>query len=201
MVAQLVGGGRVSPAWLGLTGQDVDPRTARYFNLDRPRGLLVTAVTPGSPAAKAGLRPGDLLTDLGGSDLTGKDEYLGALRTSPVGEPLALVVRRGEEQLKVSVAPAAFTDQEAALLARERWGLVARPGRGGKGLAAGEVLPGSPAAQLGLRPGDTLLQIGGERLDDLAAFTKAVYANRMHRVVLLMIERGGRGYYARMPVG
>ena len=61
VVAQLVGSGRVTPAWLGLWGQDVDPRTARYFGLARPKGLLVTAVLSAGPAAKAGLKPGDLL--------------------------------------------------------------------------------------------------------------------------------------------
>jgi len=62
-------------------------------------------------------------------------------------------------------------------------------------------VPGSPAAKLGLRPGDLIVQIGGEQLPDAAAFTRAVYANRMHRVVLLLVGRGGQGYYARMQVG
>ena len=201
VVAQLVGGGRVTPAWLGLTGQDVDARTAQYFGLDRPRGMLIAAVVPESPAAKAGLRPGDLIVGLAGADLGGKDEYIGALRTSPVGEPLALVIRRGEQESKLSLNPEPFTDREALAVARDRWGLVAGPAAGGRGLVATEVVPGSPAAKLGLRPGDLIVQIGGEQLPDAAAFSRAVYANRMHRVVLLLVGRGGQGYYARMQVG
>jgi serine protease Do len=200
VVAQLVGGGRITPAWLGLTGQDVDARLARYFRLDRPRGMLVADVQPGSPAEKAGLKPGDLIVGLAGSDLDDKEQYLGELRTSPVGEPLAMVIRRGDKESKLSLTPEAFTDREAAAVARDRWGLTVGAGRGGRGLATTEVVPGSPAARLGLRPGDVLLQIGGEQLPNAQAFTRAVYANRMHRVVLLVIERGGQGYYARMPV-
>ena len=200
VVAQLVGSGRVTPAWLGLWGQDVDPRTARYFGLARPKGLLVTAVLSAGPAAKAGLKPGDLLVAMGGADLDDKDQYLGALRTSTVGEPLALTVKRGNQQLALSVAPEPFTEREAAVVARERWGLVAQPGRRGQGLTLAEVVPGSPGAKLGLKPGDVLIQIGGEKLADDKAFTRAVYLHRMHGAVLIMIERGGQAYYARMGV-
>jgi len=198
VVAQLVGGGRVTPAWLGLTGQDVDARTARYFGLDRPRGMLVTEAAPGSPAARAGVRPGDLLLAVGGTELDDKDQYLGALRTSTVGETLALLVRRDGRDERFSAEPAAFTDRDAARVAGERWGIAVEFDRGVK---VGAVTPGSPAARLGLRPGDALVQIGGEKLGSEADFTRAVYINRMHRTILVMIERGGRGYYARMGLG
>ena len=200
VVAQLVGTGRVTPGWLGLWGQDVDARMARYFNLPRPKGMLVTAVLEGGPAAKAGLKPGDLLTAIGGTDLDDKIQYLGTLRTSNVGEPLPLAFRRGDKQLAVTATPEPFADREAAAVAKERWGMVAREGGRGQGVLLAEVVAGSPAAKLGLRPGDVLLQIGGDKLADAKAFVHAVYANRMHRVVLLMIERGGQGYYARMGV-
>jgi Do/DeqQ family serine protease len=200
VVAQIVGEGRVTPAWLGLAGQDLDPRLARLFELDRPRGMLVTEVREASPAAKAGLRPGDLILGIGGADLEGKDQYLGVLRTSPVGEALALEVRRGQQSLRLSATPEAFTEREAAEVARDRWGLTVQSGRGGRGMPATAVAPGSPAARLGIKPGDLLLQIGGERLADAKAFTRAVYLNRMHRAVLIVVERDGRGYYVRMPV-
>jgi Do/DeqQ family serine protease len=197
VVAELMGGGRVTPAWLGITGQDVDARAARYFGLTRPRGMLVTEVAAGSPAEKAGLRPGDLVTAVGGTELDDKDQYRGALATSTVGETLTLKIRRGEKELVLSAAPAAFGDREAAALAASRWGLTVGFGRG---VTVSAVKPGSPAARLGLAPGDVLVQIGGEKLPSQAEFTRAVYVNRLNRVILVMIERNGRGYYARMGV-
>lgn len=197
VVGQIVGGGRVTPAWLGLSGQDVDARTARYFGLDRPRGMLVTDVAKGSAADQAGLRPGDLITSVGGTELDGKDQYLGILRTSPVGEAVPLTVRRGSSDVRLSAVPTAFSDKEATAVAAGRWGLSVGFG---KGVAVTAVAPGSPAARLGLRAGDVLVQIGGEKLANQAAFTRAVYLTRMHSTVLIMIERGGRGYYARMGV-
>ncbi|EHJ47718.1 HtrA2 peptidase [Solidesulfovibrio carbinoliphilus subsp. oakridgensis] len=197
VVAQIVDGGRVTPAWLGVSGQDVDARTARYFGLDRPRGLLVTDVAKGSAAEQAGLRPGDLLTSVGGTELDDKDQYLGILRTSPVGEAVALAVRRGSAEVRLTAVPTAFSEKEAVAVAGERWGLSVAFG---KGVAVTGVAPGSPAARLGLKAGDALIQIGGEKLANQAAFTRAVYLARMHRTVLVMIERGGRGYYARMGV-
>ncbi|MHC1791637.1 trypsin-like peptidase domain-containing protein [Solidesulfovibrio sp.] len=197
VVAQLMDGGRVTPAWLGLTGQDVDARTARYFGLPRPKGMLVVEVAPGSAAQRAGVRPGDLLTAVGGAELDDKDQYRGALATSTVGETLTLTLRRGEQELKLSVAPTAFGDREAAALAASRWGLAVGFG---KGVAIASVAPESPAARLGLASGDVLVQIGGEKLATQADFTRAVYVNRLSRTILVMIERNGRGYYARMGV-
>ncbi|MYL83844.1 PDZ domain-containing protein [Desulfovibrio aerotolerans] len=197
VVAELMRGGRVTPAWLGIMGQDVDVRTARYFGLNRPRGLLVVEVVPGSPAEKAGVRPGDLLTAVGGADLDDKEQYRGALATSTVGETLTLTVRRGEEELKIAAAPAAFGDGEAVTLAQARWGLTVKAGQG---VRVAAVAANSPAARLGLKPGDALVQIGGEKLTGQGDFTRAVYVNRLNRVILVMIERGGRGYYARMGV-
>lgn len=198
VVAQIVGGGGVTPAWLGLSGQDVDARAARYFGLDRPRGVLVTEVVPGSAAERAGLRPGDLLLSAGGTDLDDKDQYLGVLRTSTVGEPIPLVVRRGKAEERLSAVPTAFGDREAAEVAGRRWGVSVAFSRGGVTVAG--VVPQSPAARLGLKAGDVLVQIGGEKLAGQKEFTRAVYLSRMHRTVLVMIERGGRGYYARMAV-
>lgn len=198
VVAQIVGGGGVTPAWLGLSGQDVDARTARYFKLDRPRGMLVTEVDPGSAAEKAGLKPGDLVLSVGGTDLDDKDQFLGILRTSAVGESLALVVRRDKETLRLSAAPTAFEAHDAAEVAGRRWGLSVAFSRGAVTVAG--VASGSPAARLGLKSGDVLSQIGGEKLSGQKEFTRAVYLSRMHRTVLVMIERGGRSYYARMGV-
>lgn len=197
VVAELMHGGHVTPAWLGIMGQDVDARTARYFGLSRPRGMLVAEVVPGSPAEKAGVRPGDLVTAINGAELDDKDQYRGALATSTVGETLVLTVRRGEEERKISAAPAAFGEREAASLAGSRWGLTVAFG---KTVTVAGAAPNSPAARLGLKPGDVLVQIGGEKLAGQADFTRAVYVNRMNRVILIMIERGGRGYYARMGV-
>jgi len=197
VVAQLMHGGRVTPAWLGVMGQDVDVRTARYFGLNRPRGMLVVEVVPGSPAEKAGVRPGDLITAVGGAELDDKDQYRGALATSTVGETLTLTVRQGEKERKITAAPAAFGESEAVALAQARWGLTVKVGQG---VRVAAVAANSPAARLGLKPGDVLIQIGGEKLTGQAEFNRAVYVNRLNRVILVMIERGGRGYYARMGV-
>jgi len=197
VVEQIVGGHGVTPAWLGLSGQDVDARLARYFELDRPRGMLVTEVAEGSAAARAGLRRGDLITAVGNTDIDDKDQYLGILRTSPVGDALSLTVRRGKGETRLSAVPTAFTDKEAVAVAGERWGVTVSIG---KGVTVTGVAAGSPAAKLGLRPGDVLVQIGGEKLAGQKEFTRAVYLSRMNRQVIMLIGRDGRGYYARMGV-
>ncbi|MFN7174551.1 MAG: trypsin-like peptidase domain-containing protein, partial [Thermaurantiacus tibetensis] len=62
--------GRVVTAWLGAEGAPLTARTAAAAGLDRPLGVLVTSVSPGSPAARAGLRPGDIVVAIDGKEVS-----------------------------------------------------------------------------------------------------------------------------------
>jgi S1-C subfamily serine protease len=99
VLGELVRFGRVRRASLGLTGQReaVPRRLARAAGIEQETAVLVTALQPGGPAARAGLAPGDLILRIGGQAVTGIDALLRWLTAERVGEPAdVLLLRRGD---------------------------------------------------------------------------------------------------------
>jgi S1-C subfamily serine protease len=108
VLGQLVRFGRVRRAALGLTGQReaVPRRFARPLGVEQATGLLVAAVQPGGPAARAGIEAGDLLLTIGGLPVTGVDALLRWLTGERVGAPAeVLLLRRGDPR-RLEVVPA-----------------------------------------------------------------------------------------------
>lgn len=200
VVAELMDTGKVSPVWLGLFGQGVDERVARYFGLAEPRGLLVTEVAAGGPAQAAGIVPGDVVLSVSGAQVEDADHFQGLLRTVTAGEEVALEVLHGGDRRRVGVRAAPFGRDAALNLAASRWGITVREDGRRKGLVLAQVSPSGPAGKIGLAAGDRLLGVGGERVDGMDDLVRAVMRHSMHRALILVVERGGRAYYARITL-
>ncbi|MBW3603101.1 MAG: trypsin-like peptidase domain-containing protein [Actinobacteria bacterium] len=99
VVRQLLAAGDVEHAYLGIQGATLTPEIADRFDLDADTGVVVLAVEDGSPAAAAGLRPGDVLVALGERPLEQIEDLFGALRGRRPGERVALsLIRDGARQ-------------------------------------------------------------------------------------------------------
>jgi S1-C subfamily serine protease len=107
VIAALLKDGRVRRSHLGLGGQDADipRRLVREYGLTRDRGLVITAVTPRSPADEAGLRAGDLLIDFGGVPVGGIDDLLRLLTENVIGTPTPVRVLRHGAPRRLMVTP------------------------------------------------------------------------------------------------
>ncbi|QLA17426.1 trypsin-like peptidase domain-containing protein [Desulfolutivibrio sulfoxidireducens] len=200
VVAELMDTGKVSPVWLGLFGQGVDERVARYFGLDEQKGLLVTEVAPGGPAQAAGIVPGDVVLSVSGAAVEDVDHFQGLLRTVTAGEEVSLEVLHDGGKRRVGVRAAPFAREAALELAAARWGITAREDGRKEGLVLTRVPQASPAGKIGLAPGDRLLGVGGQRVDGMDDLARAVMRHSMHRSLILVVERGGRAYYARITL-
>ncbi|WP_461208909.1 trypsin-like peptidase domain-containing protein [Desulfocurvus sp. DL9XJH121] len=199
VVAEILDQGFVSHVWLGLSGQNVDQPTASYFGLQDVGGLLLTEVFAGGPAARAGLAPGDVILSMEGNPVQDKEHYLQLLRSYVQGRGLKLTVFRGGAERTVSVRPEPFPEERAMDLAWQRWGV--RVGQGQKGgVAVARVRPGSPAASLGLEPGDVLVKIGGSRLSGPGDFIAAFMRQRMQNTLIMLVWRAGKTYYVRLQI-
>jgi serine protease Do len=204
-------GARIERAWLGIETQVMTPPVARAVGMEEQCGFRVTRVYAGTEAAKAGLRPGDVLVRAGDEALTAsrdqdardlvnliEDEYR-------VGEELALRVLRGEEVLDLKVeletspaavrAPARARSETLEFRVRDlrfedrvrnRWA----PER--TGVLVTEVTSGGWAAMAGLRVGDLLVRMNGAPLATCADFEKRVAAleSEHPRHVRLFVHRG-----------
>ena len=90
------------------------------------------------------------------------------------------------------------TPEKALEMASKRWGLTVQVR--GRALAVAGVRPGSPAQQLGLKPGDVLVKIAGEAQASVTDFARAFKRYRMANTVMLLVARDGRGYHVRLRV-
>jgi serine protease Do len=190
VVEQLKEGGHVTRGWLGVTIQDVDKNLADSFGLDRPRGALVSQVAEDGPAAKSGIKTGDVIISFDDKDIrTSADlpHVVGLVAPDSV-VPVEIVRDRKRKTLSVKVGGLDANDGYS-LAARgdasshgDRLGLVVEPapeevlerfGISG-GVLVRDVVPDSVADEAGVRAGDVITLLGSSPVKSVAAFEDAV---------------------------
>lgn len=100
----LIAGKPVSHPYIGVLGQTVDPTVATEFNLPVQSGALVTQVVPGSPAQKAGIVAGDVITNAAGQPVKSIDDLIAIVRTQTVGQTIPVTFFHGSSQKSANVA-------------------------------------------------------------------------------------------------
>ncbi len=107
VIPALLREGRVRRSYLGLAAQDVPllRRVVRYFRLPSDTGVLVVSLEPDGPAARAGVREGDILVECAGEPVSGADELHRLLTVERIGRRLPVGVIRGTERLTIEVEP------------------------------------------------------------------------------------------------
>jgi Do/DeqQ family serine protease len=191
--------GRVSYGWLGITGGDLSEDAKADLGLSGRSGAFVLDVYQGSPAAKAGLEPGDYITKVDGRAITDMTQLVLTVANLPAGTGASFeAVRRGEtRELAVTIAakPADNTLRPADLWPglgvvkitddiRSRLGLSPAAG----GLVVSRVERGSAAALAGFRTGDIVRSINGRSAGGLRDFYAALN-DRSHERVSFRISR------------
>ncbi len=184
--ADLVLHGAITRSYLGLVPgalQDLE----RFYALAANTGLLVRGVDPDSPAARAGLRPGDVVLTLNGQKLDGRfPEQLSPIQNTiaslPVGSTVRLGLKRGGQNLELSAVTEKLESQVGDEWAFAKWGLsvqkvsraFARANRlpDASGVIVLGVQPGYPAAEAGLGGGDIITKIGSEPITELDKLKK-----------------------------
>jgi serine protease Do len=208
VVDDIIAHGRVQRSWIGADLQEMLART------DDPtqQGVVIAGLDPLSPAATAGIQPGDILVAVNGAPVHARfEEDLPAVRLAiaslPVGQEAQLTVLRGGEEKVVPV----LTEERGALkgneVAFEEWGFTASeltpelvrqaqlPSRMGVFVSGQQV--GGIAANAGLGGGDIILAVDNAPITDLAHF-KGVYEGLVasnKELVLLFVKRGALTRY------
>jgi serine protease Do len=192
IVQELKSFGKVRPAWVGINAVDLTAPVARKLGWERGDGVVVESVDPGSPAAAAGVRPGDVVAELGGSPVEDADEFQARVRGYPARAAMPLVLWREGHQVSVTVTPTEFPATQADAFAWDRLGLRLSPSRGA--LAVSAVRADSQADGFGIERGDLIVRLNNVALDSPGAFREALISARHARSVLLVVRRAGRNY-------
>lgn len=177
----------VKTVWIGIRGATLAPGNGRPSA--RGLGLRVRSVWPGSPAAKAGLAPGDVVVSLDGRPVENREDFDTALASLGPGRPVAVRYRREGQEQSARVTTERTPEDLGLDVLRREIGLVFKETRGG--LMVASVTARSPAAAKGLERGDAVLAVNNVKvrtLDDLSKAVENGYA-RSSLVLSVLRER------------
>ena len=189
---------------LGADVAQVDDVLRSHLGLADGKGLVVSAVADDGPAAKAGIQKNDVLTTIGGEEISDLDAFRKSLEAA-AGKPIAIgLIRAGKKQSieLIPIAPViADLDLSAAIAQPKYWlgvGLACADDAlrsqlslpAGEGLVVTHVEEKSPAAEAGIMVNDLLLQIDGKPLTTIEALTEQQQAIADKPVELRLLRRG-----------
>ena len=106
VMESIVKNGQVVRGWIGVEPGELTPELAQTFGVPSERGVIITGVLGGGPAAQAGIRPGDVITAVGGQPVRTVSELLTRISALPPGQAVAFAVQRRSDSVQVSVTPA-----------------------------------------------------------------------------------------------
>jgi serine protease Do len=212
VITQLREKGSVIRGWIGLEIEPVTPEVAESVGLKEARGALVAEPQADSPAARAGIEAGDVITAVNGKDISdGRDLARTIGGISPGAAVTLNVIRKGQEKT-FNMAAGILQDQPetAAVLEAPRQvgnnvpelGITVTTQRGRNGVAVSKVDPDGPASGRGIKNGDVIVAAAGRRVATAGALRDAINAAQKtgRNSVLLQVKSGNAIKFVAMPV-
>ena len=206
---QLIENGEVTRGYLGIVIQALTPELADSFGLEQNTGILIAQVSGNSPAARAGLRQGDVILELEGKPVTNVGSFRNQISlTRPETQRQLTVLRDGRRQDititigkliedKLTAQGPAQTTEELGLTVQTLTPQLAEQfdTQAGEGVVVTQVKPGSIAAMAGFEPGAVIVQVNRKPVNSAAEFKRAVQQSLADKRVLLLIRRGNMQQY------
>jgi serine protease Do len=173
-VETLIRDGKITHAFIGIQIADVTPDNAKFFQMSKAEGALISDVQPDAPGAKAGLRTGDVITELDGKSVTDAGQLQMTVGQKRPGDTIHLQIIRDSKTMNVAVTLEALGGDKSSETAsgehKGRWGLKladltsdARNELQADGSVRGalveDVQPGSPSDNAGLQRGDVIMEV------------------------------------------
>jgi len=222
VVKQIKEKGYVSRGQLGVMVQPVSDDIAKAFKLDSGTGAVVTDVTKGSAAEKAGLHAGDVILAYNGQAISSSADLPPLVGQSPPGSKATVQILRDGKKQDVPVTVGEMPHDKNAVLASDDAGKPAAArtsasalglnvqdldsgDRQQLGLKAGEGvgisnITGSAAARAGLQPGDVVLMVNQKKVGSVAAFHEATKDAKPGDTVLLLVRHGDQSGFIGLTV-
>jgi serine protease Do len=216
-VAQLKERGYVERGWIGVQVQPLTKEIAESIGMKEAAGALITSIQPDSPAVASGLKPADVVTSINGAKIKDSRDLARQIAALAPNSTVTIEYLRDGKAHTASVRLGQLKEQTArkppspaipgADGQTSKLGMAVAPasrvmGIGEQGLAVLRVDPNGKAAEIGLRPGDIILQVSGKDVsspqDLAAALQEAATQKKQH--LLALIRRSDREVFIAFPV-
>jgi serine protease Do len=206
---ELVAKGKVTRGWLGVSIQPLTPELAASFGLSAPKGVLISDVVQDSPAEKAGIKAGDIITEFNGKKVDTPQDLQKAVTATEPGKSAAVSLWRDKAQKSVDLKIAETPDDGVALRSgskgRSLVGLEVRPItpdvarqlnlRSTEGVVVFRVEEEGPAAEAGVQRGDVIREVNRQRIRSMQDFDRAVRDLKEGDRVTVLLQRGPQALY------
>jgi len=212
---QILKYGKVKRSKIGVYIQDITPELAEHFGVNE--GVIVSKVVEGGPAAKAGIKPGDIIIAVNGKPVRKSNDLQKYIMRNPPGAKVKITIIRDGKKKTITVKTASW-DEELAETGNlqeleAKYGLIVKditPELADKfmipkvpyGVFVVGVKPGSPADFAGLRRGDIILRVDRKPVYSVEDFWKLIKKAKAkhHDSVLLFVQRGTANIYTTLPL-
>lgn len=216
VIDQLLERGEVTRGFLGIGIQNLTPDLRASFNLDNTvKGVVVTDVMENSPADRAGLQRGDIITAYNDEPVIEASQFRNAVALAQPGTRVAMTVIRNSEKIQVQAELGSQTEGEPAARTPQadttsKYGftvqrltpdLAATLGyQRMSGVVVSAVTPGSPAAIAGLTPGMLISEVGRQQVASVEEFYAEIQKHQNQERVLLFVHYRGGSQYLTLPL-
>jgi len=213
VVTQLAATGKVTRGWLGVMIQPLTPELAKGFKVPADGGALVASVQDNSPASRAGIKAGDVITEYDGHKLARTVDLSKLVAATAVGREVPLTIVREGKTMTLQAHVAQMAEAAQPMVAqgdegKEPLGLAVETVTPevsrelGLGDAHGVVVRGvrdsSPAEKAGIRPGDVITEIDHQRVANAADMKRVLAKHAKGAPVVVLLHRDGGSLYAAM---
>lgn len=207
VMEEILKNGKVTRAYLGIFPQDVTPAIAKAFGEKDPNGVLVSDVSPNSPAEAAGLQRGDIILEVNGKPMTDSNQLRMTISMMQPGSEAKLKVVHGGSQRELTIKLRELPTEQAennnqtddrqrasagievANLTPDLAQQLNLPATT-TGVVVKRVNPSSPLADSGLREGDVVQEVNHQPVKNVSDFYNAMHKDATNP--LLLVNRGGR---------
>ena len=198
LTEQMVKFGQVKRGELGIMGTELNSELAKAMKVDAQRGAFVSQVMPGSAAAKAGIKAGDVITTLNGKPISSFAALRAQVGTMPIGSKVELGLLRDGKPVNVTVELQQSNQNQvdsSSIFNGIQGAEMSNKGQD-KGVVVSNVKAGTPAAQIGLKKGDIIVGANQQPVKNIADLRKIFDAKPS--VLALNIQRGDTSIYLLM---
>jgi serine protease Do len=224
VVQQLRDKGSVTRGWLGVAIQGVTPNIAKSLGLDPDQavGALVSSVTPNSPAAKAGVKQGDIIVAAGGRPIKTTHDLPRLVAATAPGQKLDLAIRRDGKESTLAATVGTMPEQPQQVAAAKAPDQASEDEAGGLGLQLAaitpklrnqfripkdvdgvvvtKISPDSPAASIGMEPGDVIVSVDRQPATTPQQTAAALKQGAAKGNILLLLNRHGTSQFVGLSV-